>query len=107
MTPRSSIILLAALGAPLAARAQAPAVTRAAASITEADVRRRISLISDDSMGGRNTPSPGLTKTAHYIAGEFKRLGLKPGGDAGGYLMRYPIQQKKLLPDRWPWTRGD
>ncbi len=100
MTPRSSIILLAALGAPLAARAQAPAVTRAAASITEADVRRRISLISDDSMGGRNTPSPGLTKTARYIAGEFKRLGLKPGGDAGSYLMQYPIRQKKLLADR-------
>ena len=97
MLPRSSVAALLALTAPLAAHAQAPAVSRAAASITEADVRRRIAIISHDSMGGRNTPSPGLLKTAGYIASEFKRLGLKPGGDAGGFLMRYPIQQKKLL----------
>ena len=100
MTIRSSTIALVAILAPLAVRAQAPAVSRAAASITEADVRRRIGIISDDSMGGRNTPSPGLTRTARYVAGEFKRLGLKPGGDEGGYLMRYPIQQKKLLAER-------
>jgi hypothetical protein len=97
MTIRSSTLALVALLAPVAGQAQAPAVTRAAASITEADVRRRIGILSDDSMGGRNTPSPGLTKTADYIAREFKRLGLKPGGDDGGYLMRYPIQQKRLL----------
>ena len=97
MLPRSSVAVLLALAAPLTAHAQAPALTRAAGSITEADVRRRISIISDDSMGGRNTPSPGLAKTARYIASEFKRLGLKPAGDEGGYLMRYPIQQRKLL----------
>lgn len=109
MSLRSSLLLFAALGAPLVVRAQAPAVTRAAASITETDVRRRIALISDDSMGGRNTPSPGLTKTANYIASEFKRLGLKPGGDEGGYLMRYPIFQKKLLVARsaLTFTGGD
>jgi hypothetical protein len=97
MTSTSGLALLLALGAPLALSAQAPAVTRAAGTITEADVRRRISIIADDSMGGRNTPSPGLTKTANYIAREFKRLGLVPGGPAGDYLMHYPIQQKRLL----------
>ncbi len=73
---------------------------RAALTITEADVRRRIFLIADDSMGGRDTPSPGLDKTANYVASEFKRLGLKPGGDNGGYLMRYPIARKQLLAGR-------
>ena len=100
MILRTGIFALVALGAPVVVRAQAPAVTRAAGSITETDVRRRIGIISDDSMGGRNTPSPGLTKTAEYVAREFKRLGLKPGGDEGGYLMRYPIFQKKLLAGR-------
>jgi hypothetical protein len=97
MNLRIGIFAAAALSAPLCVRAQAPAVTRAAGSITEADVRARIGIIAHDSMGGRNTPSPGLTRTADYIAREFKRLGLKPGGDAGSYLMKYPIQQRRLL----------
>ncbi|HEU5220366.1 MAG TPA: M28 family peptidase, partial [Gemmatimonadales bacterium] len=80
-----------------AAVAQSTAVTKAAATITELDVHRRISIIADDSMGGRNTPSPGLDKAARYIASEFQRLGLKPGGDSGSYLLRYPISSRRLL----------
>ena len=76
------------------------AVRRAAATITEADIRRRIHLIAHDSMGGRATPSPGLTQTANYIAAEFQRFGLKPGGDSGTYLMHYEIARKQLLPGR-------
>ena len=43
-------------------------------------------------MGGRDTPSPGLEMTAAWIASEFQRLGLTPGGDAGNYIQRYAIQ---------------
>ena len=73
--------------------AQSPAAQRAAATITEADIKSRIFIIAHDSMGGRNTPSPGLEKTAAYIAAEFKRFGLKPGGDNGGFIQRYPIRR--------------
>jgi hypothetical protein len=97
MNFRISIATLIALGAPAAAFAQVSAVSRAAATITEADVRRRVGIIADDSMGGRNTPSPGLDKAARYIAGEFKRLGLKPGGDDGTYLLSYPFVTRQLL----------
>ncbi|MGQ0703960.1 MAG: M28 family peptidase [Gemmatimonadales bacterium] len=76
------------------------AVRRAAATITEATVRSRIYLIAHDSMGGRNTPSPGLDKTARYIASEFRRFGLKPGGDSGSFLQRYPIARRQLLAAR-------
>src|SRR5688500_20395950 len=97
MNLRIGIVAAAALSAPLSVRAQAPAVTRAAGTITEAVVRARIGIIAHDSMGGRNTPSPGLTRTAEYIAREVKWLGLKRGGDAGSYLMKYPIQQRMVL----------
>src|SRR5262249_22808251 len=66
--------------------------TTAAKTITEADVRRRVFLIADDSMGGRDTPSRGLDLTAQYVASEFKRFGLKPAGDAGGFFQRYRIR---------------
>jgi hypothetical protein len=93
---RSLIItsILAVAAAPLSAQMSASAATsvaRGAASITEADVARRIGIIADDSMLGRDTPSRGLDLTAAYVASEFRRLGLKPAGDSGTYLQHYPI----------------
>jgi hypothetical protein len=67
------------------------AVHRGLESITAADVKRRIAIIADDSMGGRDTPSRGLDATARYIASEFQRFGLTPGGDSGTFVQRYPI----------------
>ena len=67
-------------------------VLSAAASITPADYLRKIGVIAHDSMGGRDTPSMGLEMTAEWIAGEFERLGLTPGGDDGSYIQRYAIR---------------
>jgi hypothetical protein len=52
----------------------------AVATITAADLATRVGIIADDSMMGRWTPSPGLLKTAGYLASELDRLGLQPGG---------------------------
>ncbi|HET9438755.1 MAG TPA: M20/M25/M40 family metallo-hydrolase, partial [Longimicrobiales bacterium] len=41
-------------------------------------------------------PSPGLERAAEYVAQEFKRLGLKPAGDSGTYVQRWPFKQAKL-----------
>lgn len=69
---------------------------KGAESIVEGDVRRRIGIIADDSMGGRNTPSTGLDRTASYIAAEFKSFGLKPAGDDGTFIQRYPLTRVKI-----------
>ena len=61
---------------------------QAAHTISPGDIRRRIGIIADDSMRGRDTPSPELDKVAQYIAGEYRRLGLKPGGDRGTFIQR-------------------
>ncbi|HEV8149362.1 MAG TPA: M28 family peptidase [Gemmatimonadales bacterium] len=97
MTRSIGFACLLATGVLQTAASQSPAVKQAAGTITEADVHRRIFLIADDSMGGRDTPSPGLSKTANYIASEFKRFGLRPGGDSGSYLLKYPIASKAIL----------
>jgi hypothetical protein len=72
------------------------AMARAAATITGADVSRRVGVIAHDSMMGRDTPSRGLDLTAQYIADEFKRFGLKPGGENGTWFQRYPIASGKM-----------
>jgi len=79
-------------------QAQAPA-QRAAHTIAPEDIRRRIGIIADDSMRGRDTPSPELDKVAQYIAGEYRRLGLKPGGDRGTFIQRYSIDWMKIVGD--------
>src|SRR5688572_14253887 len=47
-------------------------------------------------MGGRNTPSRGLDMTAQYVADEFRRFGLRPGGDNGTFFQRYSIETRAL-----------
>ena len=80
--------------------AQAPEPVRAgsdaAASITASDVARRVGILAHDSMMGRDTPSRGLEMTAKYVADEFRRFGLRPGGDNGTWFQRYPITRRRL-----------
>lgn len=71
--------------------APSAAVRRAAESISPEWLRRGVFTIADDSMLGRDTPSRGLEMTAAWIAGEFARAGLRPGGDNGGWQQRYPV----------------
>lgn len=66
---------------------------RASASIDPDQVSARIAVLSHDTMGGRATPSPGLDLAARYVASEFAAMGLEPGGDDGGFLQWYAIQQ--------------
>jgi hypothetical protein len=76
---------------PLAAQTT-PSASQGAASITAADVARRVGIIADDSMMGRDTPSRGLDLTAQYVADQFRRFGLKPS------FQRYPITRRRLEP---------
>jgi hypothetical protein len=95
---RHALRLLSLLLLPGAVAAQSPAsVQRAVQSITPDDIRRRIGIIADDSMRGRDTPSPELEKVAAYIASEFRRIGLKPGGDNGTFLQRYAIDRVQFV----------
>lgn len=92
-------LLLAVLPGTVAAQRQRPAAARGAASIVATDVQRRIGIIADDSMLGRATPSPQLDAVAAYVAGEFRRFGLKPGGDSGTYFQHYPLEVLRFDPD--------
>jgi hypothetical protein len=102
--PHRLLLLSVALSLPLPAVIAGQASTNAAVqkavqSITTADIRRRIGIIADDSMRGRDTPSPELDKVATYIAGEYRRLGLKPAGDSGHFEQRYSLDRVQIVPE--------
>jgi hypothetical protein len=65
-----------------------PATT---AAITEADLRQRVFRITDDSTMGRETGSKGAYVVTEYIAAEWKRLGLEPGGENGTWFQTVPM----------------
>jgi hypothetical protein len=75
-------------GATLSAQNLAAAIE----TITVQDIRRHMLVLASDSLEGRKTGEPGITKAADYLAGEFKRLGLVNPGTAGNpYIQEYRL----------------
>ncbi len=78
---------LAPAGAVAQERCPAPAALTAGLSQPRAAVR----YLADDSLYGRLAGSRGERCAGDYLASEFRRLGLKPAGDAGSYFQRLPL----------------
>jgi len=99
------LMLAAAMVAPAVASAQSTpresadaATVAAAAQIDVDDLRSRLGIIADDSMRGRDTPSPELQQTAEYVAAQFESFGLRPGnGDS--WLQEYPLTTMSAGPE--------
>lgn len=62
-----------------------------ATRITPALMARHIGVLADDSMRGRATPSPQIELAAAYVEGVFRAAALRPAGDSGAYLQRFPV----------------
>ena len=85
-------VLLVAVSA-LAQQALAP---RIAERLTANSLRADVSFLASDALRGRATPSRGLEIAAEYIAAQFRRAGLEPGGDEG-YFENSPY--RRVTPD--------
>ncbi|MEO8561050.1 MAG: M20/M25/M40 family metallo-hydrolase [bacterium] len=89
--PRLLPLALAALAcsSPLTGGASSPDRAPSGA-VTEGDVRRILSALSDDSLEGRMTGTRGSAKAAAIIAHEMRSIGLQPAGDSG-FFQRVPV----------------
>jgi Zn-dependent M28 family amino/carboxypeptidase len=65
----------------------------ATTGVTDADVRRLLGALADDSMEGRGTATRGSARAARFIAAEFARYGVQPAGDSG-FFQRVPLELK-------------
>jgi hypothetical protein len=72
-----------ALLATVAAAQTEPTVQQISSRLTANGLKADVSFLASDQLQGRGTPSPGLDIAAEYIAAEFRRAGLEPGGDDG------------------------
>jgi len=48
--------------------------------------------LADPALEGRASGTPGAERAARLIAQEFRRLGLRPGGDGGSYLQAFQVK---------------
>src|SRR5436190_14255761 len=62
-------------------------------------IRQVIEYLASDALEGRRTGTPGANDAAHYIAGEFSLLGLRPGMQmAGPARTRGEVRARYLQP---------
>ncbi|MBA2921157.1 M28 family peptidase [Sphingomonas sp. MAH-20] len=57
--------------------------------------RAHVAFLSDDLLEGRDTGSRGHEIAARYVASQFAGLGLKPGGDNGGWYQQVTFQKTR------------
>ncbi|HSB70505.1 MAG TPA: M28 family peptidase [Candidatus Methylomirabilis sp.] len=55
------------------------------------DLLSIVQALAAPAMEGRATGSPGMERAARYIAGEFQRAGLLPGGDGSSYFQAFEV----------------
>src|SRR5262249_25655163 len=76
-----------------------PGLKSALEAIKPAQVLEHIKVLSSDDFEGRGPGTPGEEKTVAYLAGQFQKLGLKPGNPNGTYFQDVPLvgfQAKKV-----------
>ncbi len=62
-----------------------------AAEIKPESYLNNVKYLASDALKGRATGTPELEKAAKYIAGEFRKAGLKPAGAGGAWLQAFPV----------------
>jgi hypothetical protein len=82
----------AALGLLLAASASAQPDPQFSAD----RFRAHVAFLADDALEGRATGSRGEAAAAQYVADQFSALGLRPGGDDGGWYQQVRFRSARL-----------
>ena len=59
-------------------------------------IRAHVEFLANDLLEGRDTGSRGHNIAANYVAAEFRKLGLKPGGPNGSWFVQVPFRRATL-----------
>ena len=87
MTRFVPAIVAAAVLLPTAARAQ---------QIDTMEIRAATFFLASDLLRGRGTGTPGAQMAALYLSSELQRLGLRPVGAKGSYLLPVPLKEARV-----------
>jgi hypothetical protein len=93
-TLKNIVAIFASLFFLLSAAGQSP--QRGLLSIRADELREKVSYLASTEMKGRGNGSPELRLAAEYIAGVFKKNGIKPAGDDGTYFQNFRMFTARL-----------
>jgi Zn-dependent M28 family amino/carboxypeptidase len=68
-------------------------------------LRQHVTYLASDALNGRRTGSTGANDAAHYIAGEFSRLGLRPGAQKAATPRKLSEAMSRYL-QTFPYVAG-
>ena len=113
-------LTLVALALPASAQQAAPQPAAAAPAPTAAEkngyinaelpadqaaMKAHVMFLASDAMKGREAGSPEYDIAAQYVAAQFYAAGLRPAGEAGGYLQQVPLVTYKAAGEgSFVWT---
>ena len=73
-----------------------PVPASTSTEITAADLAHRTEILADDAFEGRGPASPLGELTADWIAAEYARIGLRPGGEDGTWFQTVDMMEQTL-----------
>lgn len=68
----------------------------ATSSITARDLKRHLSFLASDELGGRYTLSPSINIAARYLASQLESYGYRGGGPKGSFFQKVPLAHRKV-----------
>lgn len=77
---------------------QTDAALKYAETITQAGLKKQLTIIASAEMEGRETGTEGQRKAAAYIESQFKEIGLITSPSLSGYQQNYPLYKDTLIP---------
>lgn len=77
---------------------QSDSAWKYAETITQAGLKKQLSIIASAEMEGRETGTEGQRKAAAYIESQFTKIGLNAPPSLNGYLQTYPLAKDTLIP---------
>lgn len=95
---RKPILFFVALMLAFPALSQNKKAVKISKTITKEDLYARLSVLTADSLEGRETGTEGQKKAAAFIASEFERYGLTPivpTGGAPSYFQQFPLYKSQ------------
>jgi hypothetical protein len=73
-----------------------PAMKKAMETIDTAEFKAHIVYLADNALQGRAPGTVGYRMAVDYVVEEFKKMGVLPAGDNGGYTQRFNLRRSSL-----------
>ncbi len=84
----------------LTASAQIPeSILKDLSSVDSNRIKAHVAYLADDKLLGRKAGSPGYKMAVDYVVEQYKKMGLQPAGENGGYLQEVYLRNSKINPE--------